>query len=142
MTEVKKRTTLQVWGDVIFAIFLREIRSKFDDKVGISWAVVQPVSFIFILSFIRGRMDGGVTHSMPTFVFMLYGMIFIQLFLTTLSSSANSISRNKSLFAFRQVKPISAVIAAVLFEIIVKFAILMSLALLMYLINIEIIPHK
>ena len=120
MAEVRKRTRIQVWQDVIFAIFIREIRSKFNDKIGISWAVLQPVSFILILSFIRGRMDGGLTHSMPTFVFMMYGMIFIQLFLSTLNSTSSAIQRNKALFAFRQVQPISAVIANALFEGLVK----------------------
>ncbi|QDP01797.1 ABC transporter permease [Thalassotalea sp. PS06] len=137
MAEVKTRSTYQIWLDVVFAIFIREIRSKFDDKVGISWAVIQPVSFIFILSFIRGRMDGGLTHTMPTFMFMMYGMLMIQLFLSTLSSTANSIHRNKALFSFRQVQPLSAVVANALFEILVKAAVIFVLWLAVYFLGIE-----
>ncbi|TKB45169.1 ABC transporter permease [Thalassotalea mangrovi] len=137
MAQVKARAPVKVWQDVVFAIFIREIRSKFDDKVGISWAVIQPVSFIFILSFIRGRMDGGLTHTMPTFIFMMYGMIMIQLFLSTLASTATAIHRNKALFSFRQVQPLSAVMANALFEILVKVAVIIVLWVAVYFIGVE-----
>lgn len=80
MALVEKRSTLKVWGDVIFAIFLREIKSKSNDKLGVAWSVVSPVAFIFMLSYIRGRMDGGETHGVPTFYFMVFGMILVQFF--------------------------------------------------------------
>lgn len=137
MAEVTLRSNSKIWKDVIFAIFIREIRSKFDDKIGISWAVVQPVSFIFILSFIRGMIDDGFTHTMPTFIFMMYGMIIIQLFISTLSSTAKSIARNKALFAFRQVQPIAAVIANALFEMLVKVGVIIVLAIIVYLMGID-----
>lgn len=63
---------MTIWGDVIFAIFLREIKSKFNDKLGVSWSVISPVAFIMILSLMRGKMDGGETHGVPTFFF--YGL--------------------------------------------------------------------
>ncbi|MGF1765987.1 ABC transporter permease [Enterovibrio makurazakiensis] len=137
MAIVKKRSTLKTWGDVIFAIFLREIKSKFNDKLGVSWAVIQPVSFIFILSFMRGRLDGGEAHSMPTFVFIVYGMMCIQLFITTMSAAAGSIQKNKPLFAFRQVQPIASTIAMVGFEYLVKIAVVIVIVIAMYLLGIE-----
>jgi capsular polysaccharide transport system permease protein len=54
MTTVIKRNKWEIWRDVIFALFVREIRTGFNDKIGISWSVIQPVVFIFILSFVRG----------------------------------------------------------------------------------------
>ncbi len=80
MAAVKQRSTLKVWGDVIFAIFLREIKSQFDDKFGIAWSVISPLSFIMMMSLMRGRFDGGLTHGMPTFFFMLYGILLVQFF--------------------------------------------------------------
>lgn len=132
MAEVIKRTRLQVWQDVIFAIFLREIKSQFNDKFGISWAIVNPLIFIFVLSYGRTMLMGETTHSMPTFMFMLYGMLFVQLFLSTLSAASTAIKKNKPLFAFRQVQPISAVIALVLFELLTKIVIVLILFILVY----------
>lgn len=138
MAKVEKRSTLQIWGDVIFAIFLREIKSKFNDKLGVSWSVISPVAFIMILALMRGRMDGGETHSIPTFFFMVYGMVLVQLFLSTVSAVSGSITRNKALFAFRQVQPISSVIAVAIFELLVKIFVLLVIYVIAYLLNMNI----
>ncbi len=138
MALVQKRSTLQVWGDVIFALFLREIKSKFNDKLGIAWSIVSPVLFILMLSFFRGRMDGGETHSIPTFFFMLYGMILIQFFLGIVGNVSGVIKKNKPLFAFRQVQPISSILASSLFEFLVKFFVVLVLATICFFMQFEI----
>jgi capsular polysaccharide transport system permease protein len=132
MTTVIKRNKWEIWRDVVFALFVREIRTGFNDKVGISWSVIQPVAFIFLLSFLRGRMDGGDTHTIPTFTFMAIGLLFIQSFLQTFSSAAQAISKNKALYAFRQVQPISAVLASALFELLVKAFVILGIIVIMY----------
>lgn len=139
MALVKKRSTLKIWGDVIFAIFLREIKSKFSDKLGISWSVISPVAFIMILSLLRGKMDGGDTHSVPTFFFMVYGMVLVQMFLATVSSVSSSFSVNKSLFAFRQVQPISSTIAIAGFELLTKLFVLIVIYGIAYFLKMELV---
>lgn len=138
MVNVVKRSAWKIWGDVIFALFARDIKTGFSDKFGISWAVVQPIAFIFILSYIRGRMDGGETHTIPTFIFMAYGLLYIQLFLETFSSGFTAIKKNKALFAFRQVQPISAVIASGLFQLLVKIFVFIGLFIVMYFMNMDV----
>ena len=142
MSTVLKRSKWRIWQDVIFALFTREIRTGFNDRLGISWAIIQPVLFILVLSFIRGRMDGGETHGIPTFVFMAYGLILIQLFLQTFQAASKSIKKNKPLFAFRQVQPISAIIATGLFEILVKIFVVLTLGLAMYFLGMELAMEK
>lgn len=135
MAEVRKRSRLNVWQDVIFAIFLREIKSKFNDKVGISWALINPLIFIFALSFMRSALGGPITHTMPTLIFMMFGMLIIQLFLSTFSSVSSSIKKNKALFAFRQVQPISAVLATGIFELLVTIVVIVVLLIIIYLLG-------
>ncbi|WP_019613767.1 ABC transporter permease [Psychromonas ossibalaenae] len=137
MTLVKKRSTLSVWKDVVFAIFLREIRSKFNDKLGVSWAVVSPLVFIMVLTIMRGSMDGGVTHSMPTFFFMVYGILFVRFFMETVGSVSSAIKSNKPLFAFRQVQPISAVIAVAVFELLSRMVVVICIFIIAYYLKIE-----
>jgi capsular polysaccharide transport system permease protein len=132
MTTVLKRNKWEIWRDVIFALFVREIRTGFNDKFGIAWAVVQPVAFIFLLSFLRGRIGGAETHTIPTFTFMAIGILLIQSFLLTMGGSAGAIRKNKSLFAFRQVQPISAVIAGALFELLSKAFVVIGIIIIMY----------
>jgi capsular polysaccharide transport system permease protein len=132
MTTVLKRNKWQIWRDVIFALFVREIRTGFNDKFGLSWAIISPVIFIFILSFLRGRMDGTETHTLATFTFMAIGILFIQSFLQTFGGSASAIRKNKALFAFRQVQPISAVLAGALFELLSKIFVVIGIIIIMY----------
>lgn len=138
MTTVTKREPWKIWLDVIFALFAREIRVLSNDKLGVSWSVISPVIFILVLSFLRGRLDGGETHTIPTFIFMAYGMLLVQTFLETLNSGSSAINKNMALFAFRQVQPISAVIAAGLFELLVKIFVALCLLIVIYLINMEV----
>lgn len=138
MAKVNKRSSFKIWQDVIFALFLREIRSKFNDKLGLGWAILQPVLFILILSLLRGRLDGGLTHSMPTFIFMVYGMGTILFFNSTLGSVSNAIKKNKALFAFRQVQPLSAIISTAKLELLIQIFIFLVIYILVYLIRIEV----
>ncbi|MEP2651481.1 MAG: ABC transporter permease [Paraglaciecola sp.] len=138
MTTVTKRNKWEIWRDVIFALFAREIRTGFNDKFGLSWAVINPVIFIFVLSFLRGRLSGGETHTIPTFTFMAIGILFIQSFLGTLGSTARSMKQNKALYAFRQVQPISAVLAGGLFHILVKAFVTVGIVIIMYFMGMDI----
>ncbi|GGP39902.1 ABC transporter permease [Shewanella saliphila] len=137
MTTIIKRNNWAIWRDVIFALFVRELRTGFNDRLGLAWAVVNPLAFIFMLSYLRGRMNGGDTHSIPTFEFMMYGMLFIQLFLDTFMNCSNSIKKNKALFAFRQVQPISSVIATGAFYFLVKLTVYLLVLVIMYFIGME-----
>jgi capsular polysaccharide transport system permease protein len=137
MTTIMKRNNWAIWRDVIFALFVREIRTSFNDKLGLAWAVVNPLAFIFMLSYIRGRMDGGETHTIPTFEFMMYGMLLIQLFLDVFMNSSNSIKKNKALFAFRQVQPISSLLASGTFYFLVKLTVYILVLAIMYFLGME-----
>ena len=137
MAVLIKRNRLSIWRDVIFALFIREIKTGFNDKFGISWAVISPVIFIVGLSAMRGLTDGAKIHGMPTFVFMFYGMVYIQLFLSLMEKPAASLQKNRPLFAFRQVQPISAFFATALFETMVKSSVITVIFILMYLAQIK-----
>jgi capsular polysaccharide transport system permease protein len=132
MTTVLKRNKWEIWRDVIFALFVREIRTGFNDKFGLGWAIISPVLFIFMLAFLRGKIGGAETHTLPTFTFMAIGILFIQSFLQTLSGAAGAIRKNKTLFAFRQVQPISAVLAGALFALLIKAFVIIGIIILMY----------
>ncbi len=141
MAEVKKRTTLQVWGDVIFAIFLREIKSSFNDKLGFSWALVSPMIMIVVMVGIRGSLDSGDTHGMTTMFFVTYGVVLVQFFLSVLGGSSTAIQKNKPLYAFRQVQPISSVLAIAGFELLVKFFLVILLIIIGYFLGLDTIVN-
>ena len=124
---------LYAWRSVIFALFLRELQSKFNDKFGLAWAFLEPVVFILLLSFIRGRLTGGDVHSVPIFVFMMVGLMGLQSFNQIFNGVSNSIKRNKPLYAFRQVQPMSAVVTSGFLEFFIKTVVGLLLGLVLYL---------
>nr|PMI30200.1 ABC transporter [Enterovibrio norvegicus] len=138
MSVVNRRSALSIWKDVIFAIFLREIRSKFNDKLGVSWSVISPLAFILALTFMRSNVDGGTTHTIPTFFFMVYGILLTQFFITTVSSVSGAIKSNQALFAFRQVQPISAIIAVAGFELLSKMFVLSIIIIIAYFLRFDV----
>ena len=142
MAEVKKRTTLQIWGDVIFAIFLREIKSRFSDKLGFSWALISPMIMIVVMVGIRGSLDDGDTHGMPTMFFVTYGVVLVQFFLGVLEKTSTAIQKNKPLYAFRQVQPISSVLAIAGFELLVTFFLVGLLIIIGYFLRLETIVDE
>jgi hypothetical protein len=81
VSSIYKRNRWEIWRDVIIALFIREIKTGFNDKFGISWSVVSPVAFIFIISFVRGRMTGDLVFTMPMFTFMAIGFFDLSIFL-------------------------------------------------------------
>ena len=133
MVTFKER--LYAWRSVIFALFLRELQSKFNDKFGLGWAFLEPFAFIFALSYLRGLISGNDIHSIPIFIFMMIGMVTIQSFNTCLQSCSTSIKRNKPLYAFRQVQPISAIVTAGFLEFSVKVIVVGLLILSLFVMN-------
>ncbi len=139
MALVQKRSTLQVWGDVIFALFLREIKSQSTDKIGLVWAVGSPLIIIAGMTAMRTFMSGGAdAHGIPTAAFMVFGMVLIQAFLTIFEKSSSAIKKNKPLYAFRQVQPISSVIGIALYELFVKIFVILTIVIIAFVIKFEI----
>lgn len=123
------------WRSVIFALFLREFQSKFNDKFGLSWAFIEPFIFIAALSFIRGLISGDDVHSIPLFIFMMIGLVGLQTLTSNLQSVSTSIRRNKPLYAFRQVQPLAAIVTAGFVELSIKTVVIALLALALYLLG-------
>lgn len=138
MADIAKRTVAQLWGDVIFALFVRQLRSEFNDKLGLAWAVVQPVLFIMIMSLIRGRLDGGMSHGMDTFVFMMLGIVPMKAFILGFGKIAGAVKRDKPLYSFRQVRPFSSLVTALVLQMLTMFFVVIILGLICYLLKIDV----
>ena len=121
----RQRSSLEVLNDVVFALFFRELKTRFGPyRLGLAWAFLEPMSFVFILSAIRsiartGSFLGGELHTIPFPIFFLLGYVPYQLFSKMLSQSAQAIKANQGLFNYRQVRPIDAIMARALLEILI-----------------------
>ncbi len=128
---------IKAWKNVLFALFLRELQSKFNDKFGMSWALIEPFMFIFVIAYGRSLISGDDVHTVPVFMFMFIGFLNVMTFTTLIAQASMSIRKSKPLFAFRQVQPIAPVIVTTTLEFAIKIGVILLGILAMYLGHIE-----
>ncbi len=117
VTILKPRSSFQIQKSVIFALVLREARARFGDRrMGAVWTLIEPIChlliFTVLFSLIRGRTVSGVEYP----VFVLVGMAPFLLYRNIALRLMDSLRENRSLFAYKQIKPLDTYVARVLVE--------------------------
>ncbi|MDC8832676.1 ABC transporter permease [Alteromonas gilva] len=130
-----------MWRTVCFALFLRELQSQFNDKLGLAWAFVEPFLLVFGLAYIRSVISSSDVHGVPIMIFMMVGMITIQSFITPLNKVANAFTKNKPLYAFRQVQPIAGLLVSVFIEYAIKAIVVVLSIVALYLLDLTFEVH-
>ncbi|MCS4065608.1 ABC transporter permease [Pseudomonas putida] len=126
---LKLRSSLQIQKTVIFALVLREIKSRLGKtRLGAVWILLEPLCHLLVISvlytYLRGRNLAGVEF--PVFVFV--GLAPFLLFRNTSLRLMDSPRENRSLFAYKQIKPLDAYIARVIVEFCVAFIVYLIIA--------------
>src|SRR5688572_5358296 len=98
------RTRFQIQRDVIYALLLREIASRFGkSRGGYLWVLVEPVAHlifpIMVLGFMRQVVLPGVDYP----VFLVYGFLPFLLFKSICLQTMEGTSANRGLLSYRQV---------------------------------------
>lgn len=117
LTVQTQRSALSVTLSVWHALLLREALTRlFSRRAAWAWLLLEPAFHIgfmvFVFTVIRVRSIGGI----DTVVWLVLGFLGFFLFRRTASQCSNAISANRSLFAYRQVKPVDTVIVRALVE--------------------------
>ncbi len=128
------RHPLSITVSVYRALFLREALGRLFSRRGAwAWLLLEPAFHIgfmvFVFTAIRVRTVGGIDSAL----WLVLGLLGFFLFRRTGSQGSNAISANRSLFTYRQVKPVDTVLARcgleALFMFVVAALILAALAL-------------
>jgi len=109
------RTRFQIQRDVIYALLLREIASRFGkSRGGYFWVLVEPVAhFVFpilVMGFIRQIVLPGVDYP----VFLVYGFMPFLLFKAICVQTMEGTRANRGLLSYRQVLLMDVFIAKAL----------------------------
>lgn len=138
------RTPLQVSLAVWSALFLREAGARlFAGRAAWVWLLLEPVAhalFLMLLfATLRDRSVEGVAEYVP---FLLVGIMGFQIFRHTASRCMLAVDAAKSLFVYRQVKPIDAVLVRGFLEGVLQVFIFVALIFAMVMWGYdEVIPH-
>jgi capsular polysaccharide transport system permease protein len=130
--QFQRRTPWQIQRAVIFALFLREMKTRFGSKrLGYFWAILEPAAIIIVfwamfgLAMRGGSALPGVDYPM----FLLTGMLPFNLFSGIVNKSMAAFEANQGLFNYRQVKPFDALLARCLVECVVYLIVFLILVL-------------
>jgi capsular polysaccharide transport system permease protein len=98
------RSHLQIQRDVLYALLLRELSSRFGkSRGGFVWVLVEPVAHllvpIMIFTFIRQRMVPGVEFP----VFLVYGFLPFLLFKAVCLQIVDGTNAGQGILSYRQV---------------------------------------
>lgn len=137
MSRTTVRSPFKIQRDVIYALLLRELSSRFGkSRGGFIWVLVEPVAHLLvpvtIIAFIRHLAVPGVEYP----VFLVYGFLPFLIFKATCMQILNGVNTSKGLLSYRQVFLMDVFIAKAMAYVVIQavvFAIVLTgLALLGY----------
>jgi capsular polysaccharide transport system permease protein len=113
----RRRTAWEIQRTVLFALVLREMKQRVGGQwIGALWTVFEPLAhtmvMVSILGFVRGNLVAGVEFP----VFLVTGLIPYFFFQHLTMRLMDGIEANRGVFAYRQVKPIDALLSRAIVE--------------------------
>lgn len=124
------RTSLQIMLDTIFALMMRELKTRFGaKKLGYFWAIAEPAAQAAILASLFTLIGRSSLSGVSVALFMVSGIVPFKFFSKLLPQLAGSVQGNKALFTYRQVSIIDPLITRLIIEVatyIVVFCIILG----------------
>lgn len=124
------RSSLDVFRSVVYALFLRELQTRFGTiRLGYLWAVLEPAAQVLVLVAVFGFASRHLMPGLDFAMFVLTGLMPFQFFRQMVGRSMDAIDANRALFGYRQVMPIDTLIARLILESLVNlvvFAVLIA----------------
>lgn len=115
----KKRSSFKIFKSVLFALILREMRSRFGARrFGIFWMFFEPVAQIaLVMTFFYFR-GTAVVGSIGFPLFLLTGMVPFFMMRSIIFKGMEAVNANKALFSYKQIKPFDTVLARTIVEVV------------------------
>lgn len=120
-----RRSSWAVLRSVVFALSLRELKTRLDGRWGGAiWVIGEPLLNTLAMLAIYGAMRAETIGGVDTLLFLVSGQLPFLLFKSLVLRLMEAIDANLGLFAYRQVQPIDAVIARAVVELLVFAAVM------------------
>lgn len=115
---MKKRTPWQIQKAVYFALFLREVKTRFGGRsLGAFWLLLEPVAHLAIMMLIFGYIRHRVLPGLEFPVFLLSGVVPFFMFRSIALRVMDGVDGNRGLFGYRQVKPFDTLMTRAALEV-------------------------
>ena len=123
---IAKRSSFKIFLAVQYALFLRELNMRFSSgRMGMFWTFFEPFFQIFIFVIIKIALFGSSENSFDFAVFLALNFTAFNMFKNIVIKSTASFKANKSLFLYKQIKPIDTIVARTMVEIFITSIIIL-----------------
>ncbi|MFV0482060.1 MAG: ABC transporter permease [Campylobacteraceae bacterium] len=117
MEYIKTKSNFQQFKSVIFALLIRETKTRFGQRnFGFFWVFAEPLLHVLVLTavlvFLKNRMMAEISFEL----FLITGLIPFFLFRNIVKGLMTCIDANRALFAYKPVKPIDTYLTRVILE--------------------------
>lgn len=107
-----RRSAWAVMRSVLFALYLRELKTRLDGRWGSAlWVIGEPLANLVAMLLVYGALRAASLGGIDTLLFLASGLLPFQLFKALVLRLMEAIDANQGLFAYRQVKPLDALLA-------------------------------
>ncbi len=114
-----QRSAWQVQQAVIFALFLRELKTRFGShRLGYLWVVLEPLFHVGTLLLVFSLINARTMPNINFPVFLACGVTAWLLFSNAVTRCMVAMSSNQGLMGFSPVKPIDTVLTRMLVELV------------------------
>jgi len=112
------RSPFQITKSVIFALLLREMRTRFGQRrMGAFWMLAEPIIQLMVMTIVMGAIRGrGPVQGIPFPVFLLTGIAPFVMYRGIAMLIMEGLSANRGLFAYKQVTPMDTFIARTIMQ--------------------------
>jgi capsular polysaccharide transport system permease protein len=137
MHQTTTRSRFQIQRDVIYALLLRELASRFGkSRGGFMWVLFEPIAHLLVPMFIFGFIRQSLMPGIEFPVFLVYGFLPFLLFKAICLQIVDGVNAGQGLLSYRQVLLMDVFVAKAMahcvIQAIVFSIVLTGLALLGY----------
>jgi len=123
-TNVSMRTSWQIQKSVVFALFLRELKTRFGAyKFGYVWLLLEPMAHVIVLSLIFASVRDSVLFGIDFPVFIVTGIVPFLMFKNIALRVMDGVDANRALFSYRQIRPMDTFTARTLLDAFLTVAV-------------------
>ncbi|WP_228720291.1 ABC transporter permease [Acinetobacter portensis] len=122
LPRLKPRSSTRVMSASIRALFLRELQTRFGQyRLGYLWVFLEPLFTIGVMVFLFGAIMQRILPGIDYVVFLINGIIPFFMFRTGVTQAMSAVRSNQGLFSYKPVRPIDAMLARNILELLLKF---------------------
>ncbi|AIO33346.1 ABC transporter permease [Burkholderia pseudomultivorans] len=112
------RSSLKIFRSVLFALFMREMQTRFGARrMGFVWVVMEPLIILVVIVAFHSFVHAAPMQGINFIVFMVSGIVPFHMMRSIIYRLTDALQANQGLFAYRQLMPFDTFVARVIVEI-------------------------